>query len=70
MRVPISTYRVQFNRDFRFVDAIRIIDYLHDLGITDLYASPILKGSARQPSRLRVIDPTTLNPEIGTPRRI
>ena len=46
MRIPVSTYRVQFNRDFRFADAIRIVDYLHDLGITDLYASPILKEPA------------------------
>ena len=36
MRIPVSTYRLQFNRDFRFVDAIGIVDYLHDLGITDV----------------------------------
>ena len=66
MRVPISTYRLQFNRDFRFVDAIRIIDYLHDLGITDLYASPILKARPGSTHGYDVIDPSTINPEIGT----
>jgi (1->4)-alpha-D-glucan 1-alpha-D-glucosylmutase len=66
MRIPVSTYRVQFNRDFRFVDAIRIVDYLHDVGITDLYASPILKARPGSMHGYDVIDPTTVNPEIGT----
>jgi (1->4)-alpha-D-glucan 1-alpha-D-glucosylmutase len=66
MRIPVSTYRVQFNRDFRFVDAIRIVDYLHDLGITDLYASPILKARPRSMHGYDVVDPTQINPEIGT----
>jgi (1->4)-alpha-D-glucan 1-alpha-D-glucosylmutase len=67
MRIPVSTYRVQFNRDFRFVDALRIVDYLHDLGITDLYASPILKARPGSTHGYDVIDPTQINPEIGTP---
>ena len=67
MRIPVSTYRLQFNRDFRFVDAIRIVDYLHDLGITDLYASPILKARPGSPHGYDVVDPAQINPEIGTP---
>ena len=67
MRIPISTYRLQFNRDFRFSDALRILDYLHELGITDLYASPILKARPGSTHGYDVTDPTQLNPEIGTP---
>src|SRR5215467_2847414 len=67
MRIPLSTYRLQFNRRFRFVDAIRIVDYLHDLGITDVYASPILKARPGSTHGYDVIDPTQINPEIGTP---
>src|SRR5437660_10932108 len=67
MRIPVSTYRLQFNRDFRFVDAIRIVDYLHDLGITDLYASAILKARPGSPHGYDVVDPAQINPEIGTP---
>jgi (1->4)-alpha-D-glucan 1-alpha-D-glucosylmutase len=67
MRVPVSTYRLQFNRGFRFVDAIGIVDYLHDLGITDVYASPILKARPGSTHGYDVIDPTQINPEIGTP---
>jgi len=32
MRIPIATYRVQFNKDFRFQDATTIIPHLHRLG--------------------------------------
>src|SRR5262249_29932193 len=66
MRIPISTYRLQFNRDFRFTDALRLVDYLHELGITDLYASPILKARPGSAHGYDVTDPTQLNPELGT----
>src|SRR5438034_8341384 len=66
MRIPISTYRLQFSRDFRFSDALQIVDYLHELGITDLYASPILKARPGSTHGYDVTDPTQLNPEIGT----
>src|SRR6185436_16137288 len=41
--------------------------YLHNLGITDLYASPIFKARAGSTHGYEVTDPTQLNPEIGTP---
>src|SRR5258708_5891616 len=48
-RVPRATYRLQFNAGFTFADARAIVPYLAELGISDIYASPILrarKGSA------------------------
>ena len=65
-RIPVATYRLEFNRDFRFVDALALVSYIHDLGITDLYASPILKASRGSLSGYDVTDHTTLNPEIGS----
>jgi len=35
---PESTYREQFHAGFTFRDALPIVPYLHDLGITHLYA--------------------------------
>jgi (1->4)-alpha-D-glucan 1-alpha-D-glucosylmutase len=67
MRIPGATYRLQFNKEFRFTDALRILDYLHDLGITDVYASPILKAKAGSGHGYDVTDPSQINPEIGTP---
>ncbi|HLP77787.1 MAG TPA: alpha-amylase family glycosyl hydrolase, partial [Candidatus Paceibacterota bacterium] len=39
-RIPGATYRLQFNRQFTFRHAAEILDYLAELGVTDIYASP------------------------------
>ena len=65
-RVPVATYRLQFNSGFTFRDATGIIDYLHRLGISDCYASSYLKAVPDSPHGYDVADPTRLNPEIGT----
>jgi len=66
LRIPAATYRIQFNAGFTFEEARRIADYLHDLGITDLYASPILKARKGSTHGYDVVDSTALNPELGT----
>ena len=65
-RIPLSTYRLQFNGSFTFLDAARLIPYLDKLGITDCYSSPYLKATPGSPHGYDVVDPTVLNPEIGT----
>lgn len=65
-RIPLATYRLQFNREFTFADATRIIPYLHQLGITDIYSSPYLKAVPGSSHGYDIIDPTCLNPELGT----
>jgi (1->4)-alpha-D-glucan 1-alpha-D-glucosylmutase len=65
-KIPVSTYRVQMNREFRFVDAIRIIPYLAQLGVTTFYASPILKARAGSMHGYDIIDHNQINEEIGT----
>jgi (1->4)-alpha-D-glucan 1-alpha-D-glucosylmutase len=64
-RIPSSTYRLQFNRSFTFRDATRIIGYLHDLGVTDIYASPYFKAKAGSMHGYDIVDHNALNPEIG-----
>jgi (1->4)-alpha-D-glucan 1-alpha-D-glucosylmutase len=66
MRIPIATYRLQFHRDFPFEAAQNILDYLADLGISDVYASPIFKARAGSMHGYDVVDPNQLNPELGT----
>ncbi|HEX6642870.1 MAG TPA: malto-oligosyltrehalose synthase, partial [Thermoanaerobaculia bacterium] len=65
-RVPIATYRIQFNAGFTFDDARKIVAYLHDLGITDLYSSPLLRPRKGSTHGYDVVDTGTLNPELGT----
>ena len=43
-RIPVSTYRLQFNGRFKFTDARGVIPYLNYLGISDIYASPYFKA--------------------------
>ncbi|MEW6273528.1 MAG: malto-oligosyltrehalose synthase [Bacillota bacterium] len=62
---PAATYRLQFNRDFRFADARALGPYLHALGVTDLYASPLLAARRGSPHGYDVTDPARLNPELG-----
>lgn len=66
MRVPVSTYRLQFNVDFGFRDTAEIIDYLSDLGISDIYASPIFRAVSGSTHGYDVVDHNSLNPELGT----
>jgi (1->4)-alpha-D-glucan 1-alpha-D-glucosylmutase len=65
-RIPLSTYRLQFNPRFTFRDARAIVDYLHALGISDAYASSYLKAVPGSPHGYDVADPTRLNPDIGS----
>ncbi|MFB2881459.1 malto-oligosyltrehalose synthase [Floridanema aerugineum] len=67
MRIPTSTYRIQFHSGFPFASAQKIVNYLAELGISDLYASPIFKARAGSTHGYDVVDPTHLNPELGTP---
>jgi (1->4)-alpha-D-glucan 1-alpha-D-glucosylmutase len=65
-RAPSSTYRIQLNAEFRFSDVRNILDYLHELGISDVYLSPILASRKGSNHGYDVIDPTRLNPELGS----
>jgi (1->4)-alpha-D-glucan 1-alpha-D-glucosylmutase len=66
MRIPLATYRIQFSPAFGFSAAKDIVPYLHELGISDIYASPIFQARKGSPHGYDVVDPTQLNPELGT----
>ncbi|HWP35198.1 MAG TPA: malto-oligosyltrehalose synthase [Thermodesulfobacteriota bacterium] len=65
-RIPTGTYRVQFNRDFTFARAQQLVDYLHLLGVSDLYASPYLQARPGSPHGYDITDHNALNAEIGS----
>ena len=66
MRIPTATYRIQFNPDFGFEAARNIVPYLADLGISDLYASPVFKARQGSTHGYDIVDPNQLNPALGT----
>ncbi|HEX2494095.1 MAG TPA: malto-oligosyltrehalose synthase [Steroidobacter sp.] len=63
--IPRATYRLQLNRDFTFSDAARIAPYLARLGVSHVYASPILTARPGSMHGYDVTDHTQLNPELG-----
>jgi (1->4)-alpha-D-glucan 1-alpha-D-glucosylmutase len=65
MKIPSCTYRVQLNDQFTFQNLESIIGYLHELGISTIYASPITKAFKGSQHGYDVADPRIINPEIG-----
>lgn len=69
MGVPLSTYRLQMRGDsFTFSDALELLDYLDDLGVSHLYLSPILTAATGSSHGYDVTDPTTVSAELGGPQ--
>jgi len=65
MRIPVSTYRLQLHKDFGFRAVKEIVSYLRELGISDVYASPIFKARKGSLHGYDVVNPGELNPELG-----
>ncbi|MCC5931894.1 MAG: malto-oligosyltrehalose synthase [Cyclobacteriaceae bacterium] len=63
---PVSTYRLQFNKDFRFRHAEKYMAYLANLGIGAIYASPILEARKGSMHGYDGINPCRIHPETGT----
>jgi (1->4)-alpha-D-glucan 1-alpha-D-glucosylmutase len=66
LRAPGATYRLQMHAGFTFRDAAAVLPYLNALGVTHLYLSPILCARPGSTHGYDTIDPTALNPEIGS----
>ncbi|MFH1379945.1 MAG: malto-oligosyltrehalose synthase [bacterium] len=67
MIIPKATYRVQFNYQFTFAQAKKIVPYLKLLGISHIYASPIFKARKKSMHGYDIVDLSALNPELGIP---
>ncbi|HTB86190.1 MAG TPA: malto-oligosyltrehalose synthase [Candidatus Sulfotelmatobacter sp.] len=66
MNIPRATYRVQFHERFRLLDALALVPYLHELGISHLYASPLFAACPHSTHGYDVCDFSRLNPELGS----
>lgn len=61
----LSTYRLQFHRGFPFGAALEWVDYLRRLGVSHVYASPILTARAGSMHGYDVVSYDEINPELG-----
>ena len=65
-RIPVCTYRLQFNRWFTFAQAREIVPYLRTLGISDIYASPYFQAGPESMHGYDITDHNQLNDAIGS----
>ena len=70
LRIPTATYRLQFNAQFRFEQARALVDYLDRLGVTDVYASPLLQARPGSSHGYDVTNPSHVNGEIGSEQEL
>jgi (1->4)-alpha-D-glucan 1-alpha-D-glucosylmutase len=64
-QVPTSTYRLQLHAGFTFTQAAELTDYLAELGVGALYASPMLQAAPGSNHGYDVVDPTRASTERG-----
>lgn len=64
-RQPVSTYRLQLGPHFTFADATALLPYLVQLGITDVYCSPILQAAPGSTHGYDVVDHTRISEPMG-----
>lgn len=69
MKALTATLRLQFHSDFTLDHAVPLVPYFAQLGISHLYASPILKARAGSRHGYDVVDPTCVNPSWAAKRR-
>lgn len=60
-----ATYRIQLNRDFTLFDAAAEVDYLHRLGISHLYLSPVFEAQPGSNHGYDVVDFNAVSDERG-----
>ncbi|QXI36802.1 malto-oligosyltrehalose synthase [Pseudomonas xantholysinigenes] len=65
MKSLTATVRLQLHSDFTLDDAAALVPYFAALGISHVYASPILTARAGSRHGYDVVDPMRINPELG-----
>ncbi|MEF7612365.1 malto-oligosyltrehalose synthase [Aquincola sp. MAHUQ-54] len=63
--IPRATYRLQLHKDFGFAQAAAVLPYLRRLGVSHVYCSPIWRARPGSLHGYDVVEPGTINPELG-----
>lgn len=62
---PSSTYRVQLSSSFTLKDLAAHVPYLAELGISDIYLSPIQSARPGSPHGYDIVDHGTIDEQLG-----
>jgi (1->4)-alpha-D-glucan 1-alpha-D-glucosylmutase len=64
-RIPLATYRLQLGPDLNLEKVRSLLPYLQQLGISDLYLSPLFRSRVESSHGYDVVDHGTIDPAIG-----
>ena len=64
-RTPVTTYRLQLGDNLTFADAKVLVPYLADLGVTDIYLSPVLAAAPGSTHGYDVVDHRRISSVMG-----
>jgi (1->4)-alpha-D-glucan 1-alpha-D-glucosylmutase len=64
-KIPRATYRLQLHQGFDFEAARAVLPYLHRLGISHIYCSPITRARSGSLHGYDVVDHALISPELG-----
>ncbi|HEX2476958.1 MAG TPA: alpha-amylase family glycosyl hydrolase, partial [Lacipirellulaceae bacterium] len=64
-RVPLSTYRLQLNAGCNLDKVFELLPHLNQLGISDLYLSPLFRAREESSHGYDVVDHGAIDPAIG-----
>ena len=62
---PRATYRLQLGSALTLADARGLVPYLHELGVSHLYLSPVLQARRGSTHGYDVVDPRRVSEELG-----
>jgi (1->4)-alpha-D-glucan 1-alpha-D-glucosylmutase len=65
MKPLAATARLQFHEGFPLAAATELVPYFDKLGISHLYASPLLRARAGSTHGYDIVDHNQINPELG-----
>nr|HAT8713170.1 malto-oligosyltrehalose synthase [Legionella jordanis] len=65
MHTPLATYRLQLNKQFNFEAVLALLPYFKQLGISDLYLSPILQAQPGSTHGYDVADFKKISDDLG-----
>jgi (1->4)-alpha-D-glucan 1-alpha-D-glucosylmutase len=63
--VPLAAYRLQFSQQFPFTAGTELVPYLADLGVSDVYSSPILQARPGSPHGYDICDHSRISSDLG-----
>jgi (1->4)-alpha-D-glucan 1-alpha-D-glucosylmutase len=64
-RIPLSTYRIQLQAGVNLDEVYQLLPYLEQLGVSDLYLSPLFRARDESSHGYDVVDHGTIDPSIG-----